>query len=813
MIVHALWVNKCRMNVLIFQTVDDVSQTLVEIFTQRGDNVIVTFDFEDAKILLENQSCDLVVIDLHLPQDALHSFLRDLSLNYPNCKTIVSNRYPDLSREIDIKEQGTYAFLRAPFNKSRVEQAIKNVQEIVEKDTRKNSNIQTTIPRVRNPVSFQIILPYLLLSLLLAMGAGFVVSQVALDAIEERFLNNLIEAGQLSSAWMVEEETNRLETLRLIAFTGGLGEAIINQDSEQLRDLVLGITINNQEDAVEIINIDGVALLSLRHLVDGGREAYDISKGDDHYLNYDFIQKVLSQQDDDLGDKYAGVIQTSHGDYFYIAGPIVDNENQLIGAVLVGQSLSRLVFDTRENLLGAENTFAHISLYDFEGHPLSSTHVEFDDISIPEATAWEILDRQDEYSKTREINVAGIDYQEIIGAWEVRGGEDIGLFGVSLAETFLVRPSQVTQVQIFLIASFGFLLIITIGILLASRITRPLNRVVSAASQVSQGKLDVNVEPQGSDELAYLAHAFNDMVSHLREGEIYRDLLGRTITPQVRDQLRRGLASGNLRLEGQNTTASIMITDIRKFTVIAENQAPTQVLSWLNQYYGELVPIINAYDGVTNEFVGDSLMAFFGILPINLDPSESALQACSAAVDILRAVKTMNKERLERDEPPLVTGIGINTGEVAAGGMGTADRLHYSVIGDSVNVTQRLENMTKELGETSAIISQYTYVALDSHREKFSFIPLGSHVFKGKSESIDVYRLLPKDSDVLVNLLNINTASIQELKTLDGISTNLARKISLYRSEQGNFKNCEEITKVKGISKQKYATIKDQITV
>ena len=405
--------------------------------------------------------------------------------------------------------------------------------------------------------------------------------------------------------------------------------------------------------------------------------------------------------------------------------------------------------------------FAHISFFNLDGKLLSSTLLEPVDIDLSADTATELLSRQDQESHIRQLHVSEIDYREIIAPWEVRGGQDLGLIGVSMAETFLVRPSEITQIQIFLIASFGFLLIITTGMALARRITNPLKSVVTAASQVSEGKWNVNVEPQGSDELAYLAHAFNYMVSHLREGEIYRDLLGRTITPQVRDQLRSGLTTGTLKLEGQNSIATIMITDIRQFTAIAESQPPTKVLNWLNQYYGEIVPIVGEYNGVMNEFAGDSVMAFFGVLPISLEPSESAYQACLAAIDILETVKKMNADRLERDAPPFVTGIGINTGEVAAGGMGTADRLHYSIIGDAVNVTQRLESLTKDIGETSAIISQDTYEALDYLRDRFQFVPMGSHVLKGKSEPIQVYRLLPQSQKSHPKLVNLKSSSME----------------------------------------------------
>lgn len=780
------------MDILVVQTEPDTAQALVEMINQLSYANTFLSNAENALSTFASIEPDVVILDLHLPKKFLIPLLKTLREFHPETRIIISNRFPDLARELEVKEFGIQVFLRAPLNKTRVKQAFENLSQIDAETDQASRSIQTAIPKVRIPVRLKIIFPYLILALLLAMGAGYVVSRVALDAIQERFLNNLIEVGQLSSAWMVEEETNRLKSLRLVTYSDGLSDAVENEDADTLRKLLIGIAVNNEEDAIEILNSKGYTVLSLRHNPEGNREDYVYSKNDNLFLEYDFIQKVLYQQNDARGDKYSGLVRTSFGDYFYIVGPIYSNENSFIGAAMVGKSLDRMVLDTREKILGQENSFAHVSLYDFDGKLLTTTLFQTDNIEIPSYSAKEIINRQNQGSYMRSIQVAGIDYREILGPWEVRGGQDIGIIGVSLAESFLIRPSRVTEIQIFLIGTIGFLLIIAIGVFLASRITQPLRRVVTAASQISQGRWNVNVEPQGSDELAYLAHAFNYMVSHLREGEIYRDLLGRTITPQVRDQLRSGLASGTLKLEGQNAIATIMITDIRQFTVIAENEKPTKILGWLNQYYGEIVPIINSHDGVTNEFVGDSVMAFFGILPANISPTESAYQACQAAVEIIQIVREMNKARREQGNPPLVTGIGINTGEVAAGGMGTADRLHYSVIGDSVNVTQRLESLTRELGETSAIISQDTFEALDHYRDKFDLVSLGSHVLKGKSEPLQVYRLLPAKINREIDYININSASLGDLESLDGVSNNLAKRIHQYRDQNGEFNSTEK---------------------
>jgi adenylate cyclase len=150
-------------------------------------------------------------------------------------------------------------------------------------------------------------------------------------------------------------------------------------------------------------------------------------------------------------------------------------------------------------------------------------------------------------------------------------------------------------------------------------------------------------------------------------------------------------ASGDLRLEGQNATATVLMSDIRGFTSISEKEAPTTILNWLNEYFGELVPIITSHGGVVDKFEGDAMLAFFGILPTPLPAQDSACQACMAAMEMLVVIDTINARRAGRGEPPLVTGISVNSGSLTAGSLGTSDRLNYTIIGDTVNTTSGWE--------------------------------------------------------------------------------------------------------------------------
>ena len=255
------------------------------------------------------------------------------------------------------------------------------------------------------------------------------------------------------------------------------------------------------------------------------------------------------------------------------------------------------------------------------------------------------------------------------------------------------------------------------------------------------GNLDTHVMEKGRDEVGVLARTFNSMVDGLREGAVYRDLLGRAVTPEVREQLRGSLAKGGVLLEGQNAKATILFVDLRGFTSMAEEAEPEEVMRTLNEYFSGIVPIVARHGGVVNKFDGDAIMAFFGILPRRVPPQVSALQATHAALEILDFVKRVKELRSSNWLPALEVGIGISTGEVTAGGLGTSDRLHYTVIGDTVNTAQRIQQITREAGSGNLMISEDTYNYLDKTRKQFEFGRCGRAQLRGKRQEVMVYEV------------------------------------------------------------------------
>ena len=720
--------------ILLVQADSKTAQVLSDYFHRRGDQVWQTNNVSQASSIVQRHKPDALFIDLHLPEKSWQEAIALVHDIQANAKIVITNRHPDLRRELEAKEEGVKVFLRQPFTPAWIERSL----HVTQTNAPSLVPARPTLPRVRMSMRVKITFPYVLLALFFALAASFLISRYILESMRDRFVVQLIDTGKITADWMVQEENRILETLRLLANTDGVPEALLAVDTDELMNIALPIAVNYQEEAIEILNASGGSVLSLYHRQGGAIDDYEIVQSGDSLAFQPFVQNIINGRVDDRGDKYAGFTNTPSGYYFFISGPIQDSEGKLVGVVLVGKSSLKLVQQIRQD------TLAHASIYTLDGLPIASTTLSEGNLpAIPVEMASSLIKNQDKESPMRDIQIGSASYSEILGPLEARGGQDLGIMGTSLAQNFITRPSIVTRFQVIAIVLFGVLGVILLGIYLARQIISPLSKVVQASIEVSKGNLGVKVPSQGNDEVMVLAHAFNYMVTGLQEGSIYRDLLGRAVSPEVREALRQSFASGELRLEGQSAVATVLISDIRGFATLSEKEDPTTILKWLNEYYGAMVPVITSFGGVVDKFEGDAILSFFGILPKPLEARKSAFQACKAGLAMLGVVENLNVKRVARGEPPLITGIGINTGTLIAGGLGTSDRLNYTVIGDAVNTTQRIEGVTRTFYESGIVISESTLTALKEHREEFHVEPLGEHAFKGKRELHWLYRLYP----------------------------------------------------------------------
>lgn len=191
----------------------------------------------------------------------------------------------------------------------------------------------------------------------------------------------------------------------------------------------------------------------------------------------------------------------------------------------------------------------------------------------------------------------------------------------------------------------------------------------------------------------------------------------------------------NLGLGGKKATVTVLFSDIRGFTSMSEQMSAQQVSEILNEYFTEMEPIITKYNGIINKFIGDAVMAIFGE-PIQ--DKEHASNAVKCGYEMLLKVKELQKKWATEGKPKIDIGIGINTGEVFVGNIGSINRMEYTVIGDTVNLASRLESYNK-VYKTKMLISSSTYEATKSF---IDVIKISDVEIRGKSHKMNIYEVL-----------------------------------------------------------------------
>ena len=639
-------------------------------------------------------------------------------------------------------------------------------------------------PRVRFSLLWKITLPFMLLALVLGLGVALIVDDLLSQEETERFRRQLIDAGQQATDSVVRSEMDLLELERLIANTEGVAEAVTAGNAEDLRARVLPLVVNAGVDVVAVVDLEGTSIVTVRRRPDAPPGDYDTLRGESYYGEWPFVQRVLGGVTDEVvGDKHAGLEplefdgQQQH--VFFVAGPLLEADRNLNGSVLVGKYVDRLSAEV------ADEAGANVSTYDASGTALSSTlePASGESINVSLETLQSIRDSDEGRSPVRAITVAGSEYWEVLTPLVVRQGtENLGVLGVSLLRVPVEGSTENSLPFVLQFGALALALIVLIGLLLSNSITKRLGDLVRASAEIASGDLDAHVSERGSDEIGALSVTFNKMVEGLREGSIYRDLLGRTVTPEVREQLRTSFSDGALILKGQSSEATILFADFRGYTSMAEVTEPAEVMKTLNDYFAGVVPIISLHGGVVNKFDGDSVMAFFGILPKYLPARVSALQATHTGLEMLEHIREVNKERTDGGKQAFEMGVGISTGTVIAGGLGSEDRVHYTVVGDTVNTAQRIQQITRDLGGTALVISDPTFRKLGPVRHQFRFGRKGLAQLKGRQQEMLVHEVLGRSTnlvgrEILEESIQHYTASLPRLtEILSGETTKDTQK-------------------------------------
>ena len=214
------------------------------------------------------------------------------------------------------------------------------------------------------------------------------------------------------------------------------------------------------------------------------------------------------------------------------------------------------------------------------------------------------------------------------------------------------------------------------------------------------------------------------------ERKYVENLFGKFVSPQVLEKLLT--EKKNISMEGQRKIMTVLFSDIRGFTELSETTPADEVILILNEYLTEMVEVILKHNGTLDKYIGDAIMAFYND-PIEME--DHALRAVKTAVEMKETLDKLNKKWKSEGKPVLNMGIGINTGEMIVGHLGSPRLVDYTVIGDNVNLASRIEGLNKEYG-TNIIIGEATY---EEVKDDIEAVYLDECKVKGKQNAVKIY--------------------------------------------------------------------------
>ena len=283
------------------------------------------------------------------------------------------------------------------------------------------------------------------------------------------------------------------------------------------------------------------------------------------------------------------------------------------------------------------------------------------------------------------------------------------------------------------------LLGMTVAALITNRLSRPVRSLAIAMRDVQQGNLDIQLPVISTDEVGRLTDSFNFFVKELRSKERMKQTFGKYIDPRILEHVLG--QPGAEAVGGGRRDMTVSFADLVGFTGLSERLTPLLMVTLLNRHFGLQALAVQEHHGVVDKFVGDSVMAFWG--PPFVKPEEHAVLACRAAQAQLAALDALRRELpdltgLRRDLPAIDLCIGICTGEVVVGNIGSDNTRSYTVIGDTANLAARLERANRVYG-TQILVGETTAQAIGS---QFEMREIDTISVKGKTETTRILELM-----------------------------------------------------------------------
>ena len=372
---------------------------------------------------------------------------------------------------------------------------------------------------------------------------------------------------------------------------------------------------------------------------------------------------------------------------------------------------------------------------------LAQIEATFPIISARQRQALE-LQTAGQYERAQELLNVLNDLQGLVQTQRAQLQDATSALVQDAAETTAARQRQAFWLTVAVTIS-AVLLGLTLSAIIAHRLTEPVRALIAGLKNVEQGDLSVELPVASQDEVGELTQSFNYFVSELRSKEEIKRTFGQYIDPRVLDQviLQPGAVADGRRL------MTVSFADLEGFTSIGEHLTASGLVNLLNRHFTLQAEAVQQWKGIIDKFIGDAVLAFWG--PPFTTPEEHPLLACRAALGQLEALETLRADLpeltgLRKNLPHVNLRIGISTGELVVGNIGSESARSYTVIGDTVNLGQRLENANKIYG-THILVSEATREGAGSGilTREIDFL-----VVKGKTEIARVFEVLGLQGEV-----------------------------------------------------------------
>jgi class 3 adenylate cyclase len=316
---------------------------------------------------------------------------------------------------------------------------------------------------------------------------------------------------------------------------------------------------------------------------------------------------------------------------------------------------------------------------------------------------------------------------------------------VYLSTATIMRDQQRAIWISAIVTALAAILGLTVSIMISTNITRPVRRLLEGIRAVQAGQLNRSIDITTRDEIGQLTAAFNRMVEQLRRNERVRETFGKYIDPKIVEWLiERPALSG---VEGNRRVMTMLFCDMKGFTSLSEGVTPQGLVKLMNHYLSTMSAPIRMHKGIIDKYIGDSIMAYWG--PPFTEDADQARLACLAAIDMLGRVASMRAALPELLGVRFIPNecdirIGIATGEVLVGSIGSELMMSYTVMGDTVNLASRLEMANKIYGSHS-LVSEATIAAAGSAIEAREIDRL---VVVGQTVAQTVFEIIGREGEL-----------------------------------------------------------------